>query len=90
MKRVHWYIGRNCDGGRFKVLCTKEWVQHPDFKTDERQWYRWDQPENNRLFSTSFREITCPNCIDLILKKKREEIVALERNLQISKSGEAL
>lgn len=73
---MHLYTIRKYGVEEYKVLCTGEWKQPEDYM--RRSTYGAEKQVN---FTTVPSKVTCPDCLEKIIAKKRAELEKMEHNL---------
>lgn len=95
MKTVHWIAQRDMRTRYdYKPLCSGEKMRHPDWQkapSSGTGWHRkWEQPKDNRLFTNSEREVSCPECIRLLIMKFERSIANLNQKLMAPPSPQMM
>lgn len=86
MKTTHWIRNRDMrDRYRYRPLCTGQWEEHPDKHIVPTGYFRkWEQPDNNILYTNSLKLVTCPGCLEKLIAKHTQELVMLKSRLACS------
>lgn len=70
---THAYTCRKYHKPRFKILCSKQWV---DGRPTKQTWRK--EPETYVMVTTSPSKVTCPKCLEIIIPREEAKLEKLK------------
>ncbi len=66
---IHYYTQHNYSRDEVKLACSKDWAPYGKYAED-------------RDSTTSFTQVTCPKCLEILIPKRQLELARMMDNLE--------